>query len=1278
MNFILYLVINLILNAFYPTDYNGVNLTEGSSNKDSIVSVFKVKNSAFRASVHNQKIKDFTLMQLDTHAFYTIRSAQLQRMVLSVPYHQESLDLELSGTNLFDQEFKLITDQSKGQSIPYQPGQHFTGKIAGDPGSLVTLSIFDNELNGIISSSQFGNLNLGRSNIQDPGEYILYGQDDVKEKVVFDCRTPESALNIPGVDVIKPQIDKKLESRAVGCVTIDFELTLEVFNALGSVTNCTNWLTSLFSGVKALYTAEGIDVNIKTIFVWTTEDGYSDNVSSALSTLGSRRLNDAAFTGNFVHLVRGITCPDGCSLAGVAWLNVLCNPNYRFAVSEPLMSYDAYPAYSWSVNVLAHEMGHNMGSNHTHWCGWQGGPIDNCSTQESVATGEPSSSACTAGPSPGSAGGTIMSYCHNTSIGIKFSNGFGLQPGNLIRARFNSATCLSTSCAGPPPPVSCTDGILNGTETGIDCGGSCIPCIQTCPNVGVISQGKSATQSSNYNSGNSYPASMAVDGQVSTGSFNHTNNELQPWWQVDLGNTFSIASIEITHRTGCTPCAGRIKKFKVFVSSASTVTGYSTSGAVYEYNNSTGMSNGQVLNIPNLASMGRYVRIWVDHGTTAGPLHFAEVKVIGCQGNLCEDNEGPTLSLSSSAPSYINGSSFTIDALATDTDGSITKVEFYNGVNLVGTDNNSPFSFTVNPATALSYSFTAKAFDNCDATVTSSILPITTTSSCSDGFQNGNETGIDCGGDCDDCPLGCVTSINISQGKTASQSSNFNTSNPYPASMAIDGNTSSSSFNHTNNESQPWWQVDLGSAHHVTGIEITHRTGCTACAGRIKKFKVFVSENQVGSYNTTGQVFTYNTTSGLSNGEIINISNLFNYGRYVRIWVDHGTAGPMHLAEVKVLGCASTVNPCLNNQLPTISLSTTASSYPRGSGFTVDATVNDPDGQVSAVEFYNGSTLLGSDNQSPFSYTINPASDNAYTLTAKATDNCLDLGISNQLTISTIVACNDGIQNGTETGVDCGGNCPPCPAGCTTSTNISQGKTATQSGNYDAANTYPASKAVDGSTATNSFNHTNPALQPWWQVNLGSVFNVTSIEITHRTGCAPCAGRIKKFRVFVTSTPVASYSTSGFVYEYNSPTGLTNGQIINITGLNATGQYVRVWVDHGSTANYLHLAEVKVMGCILAGGNVASSTNWKSPSTQLLTGLKINAFPNPAQEIVNFNYSQELDGDLDATVIDLNGRKLIHTKIFKKQLSIAQLDRGSYFIHLHYKGEKHILKILKF
>ncbi len=80
-----------------------------------------------------------------------------------------------------------------------------------------------------------------------------------------------------------------------------------------------------------------------------------------------------------------------------------------------------------------------FGSQHTHACVWNGNKtaIDGCYNIEGSC------------PNPGipspQQGGTIMSYCHLTNAGIKFSNGFGLQPGNVIRSKVAAASCL-TSC----------------------------------------------------------------------------------------------------------------------------------------------------------------------------------------------------------------------------------------------------------------------------------------------------------------------------------------------------------------------------------------------------------------------------------------------------------------------------------------------------------------------------------------------------------------------------------------------------------------------------------------------------------------------------------------------------------------------------------------------------------------------------------------------------------------------------------------------------------------
>ncbi len=90
-------------------------------------------------------------------------------------------------------------------------------------------------------------------------------------------------------------------------------------------------------------------------------------------------------------------------------------------------------------------------------------------------------------------------------------------------------------------------------------------------------------------------------------------------------------------------------------------------------------------------------------------------------------NQAPTVSLTapSNNATYTAGATVTLSANASDADGTISKVEFYNGSTLLGTDNTAPYSFAWANVGAGSYSLTAKAFDNAGATKTSTAVSIT-------------------------------------------------------------------------------------------------------------------------------------------------------------------------------------------------------------------------------------------------------------------------------------------------------------------------------------------------------------------------------------------------------------------------------------------------------------------------------------------------------------------------------------------------------------------------
>jgi hypothetical protein len=89
-------------------------------------------------------------------------------------------------------------------------------------------------------------------------------------------------------------------------------------------------------------------------------------------------------------------------------------------------------------------------------------------------------------------------------------------------------------------------------------------------------------------------------------------------------------------------------------------------------------------------------------------------------------NVPPTVSLTTPANNavFTEGKPVTLTATASDFDGSITKVEFYQGTTLIGSVSTSPYTMAWNPA-AGSYALVAKAIDNGGAVSTSQACNVT-------------------------------------------------------------------------------------------------------------------------------------------------------------------------------------------------------------------------------------------------------------------------------------------------------------------------------------------------------------------------------------------------------------------------------------------------------------------------------------------------------------------------------------------------------------------------
>ncbi len=387
-------------------------------------------------------LKSYLLLEANQENLNMIVKGRPNKLSVIIPITEtHSVIAELQQNRLYSDNLKIRTHSGNKVNLPKFVAYY--GKILGKEKSYIAIIFFPDRISCVLSD-ELGNLTIGKINeYHNPAElYVSYRSSDLNVLNPFKCQISNDSLKVHN-KIFDKKEQNQLQSGTVECkvLAIYFELTREIcvdfFN--GNMQQTLEYLFTLFNGVSALYRNESILMEISEIYLWDSgNDPYSNsNIQDGLDVFEDDR---EGFGGNLAHLLT--THLTGAGMGGIAessathCFNDLCDG--WFAYSDVFLAFTGWhsnlPLYAWDINVVAHEMGHNLGSRHTHSCAWSGGAIDGCDESESAFVCPLTWIFwCSDGPMPGSEGGTIMSYCHTKSCGINFANGFGPQPGNAMR-----------------------------------------------------------------------------------------------------------------------------------------------------------------------------------------------------------------------------------------------------------------------------------------------------------------------------------------------------------------------------------------------------------------------------------------------------------------------------------------------------------------------------------------------------------------------------------------------------------------------------------------------------------------------------------------------------------------------------------------------------------------------------------------------------------------------------------------------------------------------------
>ncbi|MFT4750212.1 MAG: hypothetical protein ACJAWN_001780 [Neolewinella sp.] len=267
--------------------------------------------------------------------------------------------------------------------------------------------------------------------------------------------------------------------------------------------------------------------------------------------------------------------------------------------------------------------------------------------------------------------------------------------------------------------------------------------------------------------------------------------------------------------------------------------------------------------------------------------------------------------------------------------------------------------------------------------------------------------------------------------------------------------------------------------------------------------------------------------------------------------------------------------------------------------------------------------------------------------------------------------CNDGVQNGNETGVDCGGDCTPCDTGgggCTdidfASDNFESNYGTWNDGGSDCVRS--RTRPIQGTRSVYLRDNTSSS------VLTSDAFDLSSLEeLTVDFSYYPYSMENgEDFWLQVDNgSDFQTVQTWASGTDFNNNTLYNESVTITATGGFGTSVRVRFRCDASGNSDYVHLDNIVLGGCQTNGARINLGNTRENLTVEAVEAddfaedVAYKVFPNPARG--NFNVQIEEEG-YTARLTSVTGQTLMERQlnVGTNRFSTDKLAAGMYLLIL--------------